>query len=218
MLVVSPFIDSKALTWLAEKSYGSKYLFSRSEELNTLGKEKLKDWECFSINAEVVDGEEKLEHQNAVLQNLHTKLIVSRHGKTSHWHLGSANASSPALGNGESDEPRNTEFMLRLTGRDNTVGINVIFNQLFSEDDSGLFVKHEFEAIDKENDEIDQQLVRRLKHDLISLDWTAEANLQADGKYTYFVRTSGEIKAPSVLKVSVGLFYSMEFFNILRRL
>lgn len=120
LLVVSPFLKDGAGRFFALDDLarlcpeGKLRLFSRSEELDSVGAEKLEAWTCYSINGDVVDGEERLQISDKK-QNLHAKLIIIERGKTTHWHLGSANATSAALGDAFGKDPRNTEFMLRLT-------------------------------------------------------------------------------------------------------
>ena len=110
ILVISPFIkdmgnQKRALDWLAGHCpSGKRWLLSRSEELDAIGKAALEDWHCFAINEHVVDGEENLELEDGMEQNLHAKLIVTRHGNNSTWHIGSANTTSAALGDEENTQ------------------------------------------------------------------------------------------------------------------
>ena len=79
ILVVSPFLKDSvggvgALDELPQRApEGNRWLFSRGEELDEIGPEKLEDWSCFSINTDVVDGEERLE-MGTDRQNLHANL------------------------------------------------------------------------------------------------------------------------------------------------
>ena len=215
MLVVSPFLDINALGWLAKQAHGSRYLFSRAEELNAIGEEALINWHCYSLNKEIVDGEEKLEQSNAQPQNLHAKLIVSQNGKTSHWHMGSANASSPALGGKENPLPRNSEFMLRLTGANDKVGPVVLLQELAA-DGSGLFERHQFEEIESDDEAVSSVVIRRLVHQLISADWNLQARCQEDGRYSLSLDIDGDLFVPKELSVKIGLLCRTGFEEDLR--
>ena len=70
------------------------------------------------------------------------------------------------------------------------------------------------ERSENEKEKIDKQLVRQLKHELISADWMAEAKFQDDEKYSYFVRASQDIHLPKDLKVMVGLLCSPGFDQV----
>ncbi|MDD3813133.1 MAG: phospholipase D family protein [Desulfocapsaceae bacterium] len=211
LLVVSPFLGAEALDWLAEQAHGSLYLFSRAEELNAIGEKRLVNWRCYSLNKEIVDGEEKLEQSNALSQDLHAKLIVSQNGKTSHWHLGSANASSPALGEKNNSVPRNSEFMLRLTGTNDNVGPLVLLQEFTANDNSGLFVKHQFEAVEIDSEAISPIIIRRLVHQLISADWSLHAQCQEDGHYSLSLDIDGNLSVPKELTVKIGLLCRIGF-------
>ena len=190
MLVVSPFLKDagnqvKALNWLEKQVPfgGGKLLFSRAEELNAIGEEALCEWECYAINSGVVEGEEKIE-EGTELHNLHAKLIVTERGNTTDWHVGSANATSAALGNTLNESPRNSEFMLRFSGETNTLGIGALLEQWgISDEGRGLFVPHKFEALDIGEDEEDRKVLRKIIFELIRAKWSMKANI-AHSNYT----------------------------------
>lgn len=190
MLVVSPFIKDagnqiKGLDWLGSKvpEGGRKLLFSRAEELNAIGEEKLSGWECYAINSDVVEGEEKLE-EGIERHNLHAKLIVTQRGNVVDWHLGSANATSAALGDASHD-PKNIEFMVRFSGNSDKIGSDLLVEQwVGKEDGRGLFVKHMFETQDDlENVEASTQL-RSLIFALIDAQWLLKGTIEPTGVYT----------------------------------
>ncbi len=184
LLVVSPFIKDagnkiKALNWLGEQVPfgGGKLLFSRAEELNAIGREALREWECYAINAGVVEGEERIEEGDE-LQNLHAKLIVTERGNTTDWHMGSANVTSAALGNKPKETPRNSEFMLRFSGPTDTYGIGSLLEQWgVSDEGRGLFVPHKFEPIEEIDDEEERIALRKVIYEIIRAKWSMEANL-----------------------------------------
>lgn len=192
LMVVSPFIkntvgNTEALDWLAECAPpGKRYLFSSADELDMVGADKLAQWECFSMNENIVKGEEIYEinetgsGESAQIQNLHAKLIIHQKGKKCYWHLGSANATSAALGAiGNKSKPRNTEIMMRLEGHINKVGIEVIKNSWVSDNPTtSLFIKHTFtkNAQDPNNDAKVRELLRNTEHQLINAKWYLNCN------------------------------------------
>ena len=208
LLVISPFIDARktgGLAWLAKQSHGKRYLLSRAEELDAIDPELLKDWQCYSLNGSVVDGEEMLEQSDARSQNLHAKLIVSRNGKTSHWHLGSANASSAALGEIDRPFPRNSEFMIRLTGPDDRVGPTALLKNLIADDGNGLFVQHQFGEVDFEIEPKDKAALRQLVHRLVSANWKLVARVDNNGQFNLDLKIVGDLSVPYGVAVKVGL-------------
>lgn len=191
IMVVSPFIKDagnqvEALNWLSNQVLedGKKILFSRAEELNAIGKEKLNQWQCYSINPDVVEGEEKIE-EGYELHDLHAKLIVSQRGTITDWHLGSANATSAALGDITNDSPRNTEFMLRFSEYTNKIGHEKLIEQLVGDEEGqGLFIKHKFEnVLELENVDNGAKL-RSITFELINANWLLKAKIENDSNYT----------------------------------
>ncbi|BDD91963.1 hypothetical protein PanNE5_14030 [Pandoraea sp. NE5] len=213
LLVVSPFLDTsdkKALNWLGERVTGPRYLFSRSETLNALGARALSGWNCYALNERIVSGEERQEEDNARTQDLHAKLIVSRSGQTAHWHLGSANATLAALGESLDDVPRNTEFMLRLSGAHSKVGIETLLRQWTGEASNHFAVLHEFEPLDTGEQDADRQQLRILVHRLIAARWKLIAHAGDDDRYRLVLSTSfvDGLNAPDSVaqfEVKVGL-------------
>jgi hypothetical protein len=182
LMVVSPFIKDagnqiKALNWLGEQVPfgGEKLLFSRAEELNAIGEVALRGWECYAINSSVVEAEEKIE-EGSELHNLHAKLIVTERGDVADWHMGSANATSAALGNSYKETPRNSEFMLRFSGDIDKLGIGKLWEQWVGEEERGLFVPHVFEPIEITDDEEERQTLRSVIYEIIKSSWQMKAN------------------------------------------
>lgn len=186
LLVMSPFIrggkNVAALDWLASHVPEKEcYLFSRAVELNIAGAEALKAWHCFALNEQVIDGEEMEEMEQSLFSendlNLHAKLFVmdELNDKTS-WHLGSSNATEAAMGSAKAN-PRNSEFMLRMTGDRETLGVDVLLEQLTDEFNNGLFVRHDFsyeQVVDTDND---NGALRKLLFELINSTWLLEVDL-----------------------------------------
>jgi hypothetical protein len=192
LMIISPFIKDtsnqiNALEWLSKQvaEDGEKILFSRAEELNAIGKDKLNEWKCYSINPEVVEGEEKIE-EGYELHNLHAKLIVTQRGAITDWHLGSANATSAALGDINSSQPRNTEFMLRFSASPEKIGYEKLMEQLVGdEEDRGVFVKHIFEDIIESDDMDNSAKLRSAIFELINASWLLKGIIQEGStKYT----------------------------------
>lgn len=181
LMVISPFIKKKALKWLASYApNGERYLFSRAEELNVLGEKALEDWECFSINEKIIDGEE-LAALGSTAQNLHAKIIINQKWSRAHWHLGSANATNAALID-KGEGARNTESMVKLTGVKSKVGPDVLIDQ-WVDGSSGLFVVHEFEEPVEDTNAALEKRIRKVIYQLINADWMLEASKADDGKY-----------------------------------
>lgn len=213
LLVVSPFLDAsekKALDWLGNGVTGPRYLLSRSDTLNALGEKALEGWRCFALNGLIVDGEERQEEDNARSQDLHAKLIVSRSGQTAHWHLGSANATLAALGDSLDDVPRNSEFMLRLSGSHSKVGIDVLLQQWTGDAANHFVVPHTFEPLDTSEQEVDRRQLRLLVHRLIAAKWKLEAHAGDADRYrlalsTSFVPSANAPGSDAPFEVKVGL-------------
>ncbi|MGZ3624031.1 MAG: phospholipase D family protein [Ktedonobacteraceae bacterium] len=209
ILVISPFIkdtgnQKRALDWLAGHCpNGKRWLLSRSEELDAIGKANLEDWHCFAINEHVVDGEENLELEDGMEQNLHAKLIVTRHGSNSTWHIGSANATSAALGD-ENHPPRNSELMLRLTGHVDKCGLQRLLEHLISDEGEGLFVEHEFqERVESDEAETDATL-RTLAYILANTAWKLQGELSEDGTIMLSLSSATPPAIPVGYAVQVG--------------
>lgn len=219
--VVSPFVRSadgsaEALQWLSDLSSGERFLFSREEELSRVKPEHLEKWICYNINPDLVNAEERLEldkpspEQLPKQQNLHAKLIVTTVGSKTEWHLGSANATSAALGNGKQDDagkPRNTEIMLRLVGPTNKVGVEKLKEQWITE--NGLQFFKPFWPSVVEAETIDANLdaaFRRLEYSLTKAKWKQEATIDAlAGGYllTLQIDDFKKLKLNSDIKISV---------------
>ncbi|WP_415844057.1 phospholipase D family protein [Vibrio vulnificus] len=192
MLAVSPFIrgGSKvgALDWLSTfVPDGQRYLFSRKEELDMAGEKALDGWHCYALNEHLVDAEENEEmDQSPFVENdlnLHAKLlVVDETDSTSSWHLGSANTTQAAMGDA-SNSPRNSEFMLRITGSKDHIGVHSLIKQWVNEHGTGLFTKHEFSELEECEGEDSDRALRLLEFNLISTDWKLKVDLCGDDEY-----------------------------------
>lgn len=196
VLVISPFLHAEALDMLKERGE-RHWLFSRAEELERLGAEKLAGWDCFALNQRVVDGEDHLD--NGKSQNLHAKLILVQNGATSHWHVGSANATKAALGGLRQAPPSNTEFMLRLSSSGIAQSVDQLKLELIGseENPTGVFIPHSFQNEEQQEQSSDDEGLRKLLHTLIKDDWSVRAKVNADLTYRCEVYCSAPFLAGS---------------------
>ena len=196
VLVISPFLHAEALDMLKERGE-RHWLFSRAEELERLGAEKLAGWECFALNQRVVNGEDHLD--SGKTQNLHAKLVLVQNGATSHWHVGSANATKAALGGLRQAPPRNTEFMLRLSSSSIAQSAQQLKLELIGseENPTGVFIPHSFQNEEQQEQSSDDEGLRKLLHTLIKDDWSVRAKVNADFTYRCEVHCSAPLLASS---------------------
>jgi len=215
LLVVSPFIKSQGgdivglqqLAGVNNCEALKKILCSRAEELNAIGPEALSGWDCYAINPAVVDGEETLAlneggRDESQQQNLHAKMVVREYGDNCDWIIGSANATSAALGVGDKP-PRNTEVMVTLSGRKRVMRPRRLLEEW---KEQGLFIAHEFEAVEPDDAETLVPALRKLKHLLVEADWSLNANLRADGEgYDVVLEHTVNLEAiPPEAKVTIS--------------
>lgn len=222
ILVVSPFLKSSgggvaALDWLANfAGDNNRILCSRAEELNAIGASKLAGWQCFAMNSDIVNGEERNEiggdtrQKEIGIQNLHAKLIVVAANGKAIWHIGSANATTAALGDGNNREPKNTEAMLMLSGPRQKLGPQVLLQEWMPNEGIKVFRPHEFSESVNEIDESQERLLRQTVHQLISAQWQLNAKLDASSttyKLILNVNIDGELHSNLVnnnVAVTVG--------------
>lgn len=182
VLVMSPFLHGEALD-LLKRAGARHWLFSRADEIERLGEKRLEGWECFALNHRLIDGEDELGQARP--QNLHAKLVVLQNGSSSHWHIGSANATKAALG-GLKASPRNTEFMLRLSSKPGRHSAHDLRSELVGSEEAptGIFIPHRFGELTLPGDTSTEGEMRRLQHMLIQGHWLMRAVLQDNGSYT----------------------------------
>lgn len=204
VLVVSPFLDAgegSVLCELEELSAGSRTLVSRADTLDRIGKDNLAGWRCYSLNEAIVDAEERHAYDDPQPQDLHAKLIVTTSGKTAHWHIGSANATNAAFGEMGDASPRNTEFMLRLTGSTERIGPAAVFDGWMN-DKSRPFALHEFSLPTPNAEKIERDR-RILVHRLTAAIWTLKCRRAPDGRYVLRLLVDADIKVPEGFGVEV---------------
>lgn len=210
VLVISPFVDAgegSQLDALRDRSTGKRTLISRADTLDRIGIDKLEKWDCYSLSQRVIDGEERSELTEAMPQDLHAKLIVTTSGKTTHWHLGSANMTNAAFGKKIGDKiypPRNSEFMLRLTGSTESIGPKQIIKG-WKDFKAPIFTKHEFSIEKPDEDKENQQSLRILVHQLISAKWLIDARQNSHGTFECTLQVTGSFVHKTGFEIKVGL-------------
>lgn len=217
LMVVSPFLrghfgGTNALQALArEGSPEKRILCSRAEELDAIGVHALTGWDCYAINTNIVEGEEGFAEPEAgsagecQLQNLHAKLIVRETEADYRWYLGSANATTAALGDG-AKPPRNQEFMARLDGTDERLSPQALLDQWLAHN---LFLPHEFSPVTETDDETLHIQLREITYALVSARWQLLAEPVGDGSYD--IRLDHDLDCSSLLaplRVYVSLLAS----------
>ncbi len=205
LLVISPFIDADQdgfLLELASRTRNAKTLISRADTLDAVGKESLAGWNVKSLSKKVLDGEERMQEADAMMQNLHAKLIVVRQRGTAVWHVGSANLTNAAFGKAAKGvAPRNTEFMLRFEGRNHKVGPQRLLEEWA---DIGVFENHEFQNPASVLPDGSADL-RQLVHALATADWSLSAVEDGQGTYSLTLSVSPVRFVPQGFRVEVGL-------------
>ncbi|HBN9984846.1 TPA: phospholipase D family protein [Pseudomonas aeruginosa] len=191
VMVMSPFLHADALEQLGQ-GRTRRWLFSRAQELDRLGQERLQGWECYALNPRLIDAEDELSHARA--QDLHAKMVVLQEGPVSHWHVGSANATRAALG-GIGAQPRNTEFMLRLSSSNARQSAQQLRAELLGgeQEPNGVFVPHGFGGLSLQPEQPTEACLRRLLYRLIDADWCMRAVADANGTYTCFIECPPEV-------------------------
>ncbi len=194
VMVMSPFLHPDALDQLKQGS-ARRWLFSRAQELERLGQERLQGWECFALNPRLIDGEDELSHARP--QDLHAKMVLLQEGPISHWHVGSANATKAALG-GSGAQPRNTEFMLRLSSGNARQSAQQLRAELVGseQEPNGIFLPHRFGALSLQPEQPTEECLRRLLYRLIQADWCMRAVADANGTYTCVIECQPEVLVP----------------------
>lgn len=196
LLVMSPFLHPEALDRLRQQGQ-RHWLFSRAEALDSIGQERLAGWECFALNARLVNAEDELS--NARPQDLHAKLVLAQQGTDSHWHIGSANATKAALG-GLVDGPRNTEFMLRLSSRGAAQSAEQLRTELVGDAQAptGIFVPHVFSVTGLAAQADTDPKLREVLYRLIGADWRLWAQAGPEQGHTCVLDYTPQQELPQV--------------------
>ncbi|MFK3773096.1 phospholipase D family protein [Pseudomonas sp. NPDC089406] len=194
VMVMSPFLHPDALDQF-KQGRERRWLFSRAQELERLGKEVLQGWECFALNPRLIEGEDELSHARP--QDLHAKMVLLQEGSISHWHVGSANATKAALGS-IGAPPRNTEFMLRLSSSNARQSAQQLRAELVGseQEPNGIFLPHSFGSFVLQPEQPTEECLRRLLYRLIQADWCMRAVADANGTYTSVIECPPELLEP----------------------
>jgi len=110
---------------------------------------------------------------------------VVQNGATSHWHVGSANATKAALGGCKQEPPRNTEFMLRLSSSGIAQSADQLKLELVGTEETPteIFVPHSFQNQDQKEQDAEEVGLRKLMHALITDGWLVTAAINPDLTY-----------------------------------
>lgn len=205
LMVMSPFVDADAQSMLAELSSltsGRKTLISRADTLDRITAAALEGWECYSVPAKIVSGEEGAGLPGALTQDLHAKLVVTSRGRRATWHVGSANMTNAAFGkpHGHAD-PRNTEFMVRLSGENRKVGPARLIEDWQK---NGAFEEHFFSTPGDAPSDTNREL-RSLVFQLATADWALSAEETEPDIFSLGVSVSPLAIVPPGFTVNVGL-------------
>lgn len=205
LIVMSPFVDADAqsmLVHLGKHTSGAKTLISRADTLDRIGSVALEGWQCHSVPTKIIDGEEYLEQAGAARQDLHAKLIVTSRGKVASWHVGSANMTNAAFGTpyGHAN-PRNTEFMVRLSGPNKIVGPARLLEDWQR---NASFEPHEFSAVGDEDSHSNPKL-RLLVFALASANWVLSATEIETEVFSVCVTVKPLPNVPPGFTVDIGL-------------
>ena len=131
LMVLSPFVQDKAVGNLRENTSNNFWLLSRKEELDSLKNKTLSNIDgLFQFSKNIRDGEldDSLSEDGneTLMQNFHAKMFIGMRNDNPYWYLGSANASDPAFG-------RNVEFLIELKGDGYNQRPRTILNLLTSD-------------------------------------------------------------------------------------
>jgi hypothetical protein len=210
LVILSPFVTERALELARNHCRTQPELFSRETELRNLTPKSLQEWTVWHLAPEAVAGETALDAEDAggasdvQDQDLHAKVYCYKQGWDAHLVLGSLNCSSRGLF-------KNTEFLIRLSGKDSRMGPAKLKGQLLSED-SRLFERFD-PGQSKETDEekaqreIEARLDRKKSEMLIGMKMEAKAQKQPDGNFAiHAVLDSQVVTGDSELALDAWFF------------
>lgn len=123
ILIVSPFLDDIGVAGIVRDS--KIIMVSRAEALERLSPETLKHLSCRIVNPlagledpEDAAGDSQRPQSAGVLGGLHAKIYVTERARQAHMFIGSPNATSAGLFDG------NVEFLVEMTGSPRSLGID----------------------------------------------------------------------------------------------
>ncbi len=201
LIIVSPFLHKDTLKTLKENTVGSRYLFSRKEELDKIHLDELKDFTSYSFSQNIIDGEDfdnvqEEADDETLKQNLHAKIYIGTDDKgQTKWYLGSANCSQPAM-------LANNEFLIGLNSVDNLVSVRNLLDVLLTKDKE-YKVFEEYSRITKEpvlSDEYDfrKDIYQLLQYIASPGNFTATCSVNPTEKSKYDIAIN--IKTNTILQ------------------
>ena len=128
-LIVSPFLSDEVICDFLDQG-GATHLVSRSESLQELPQQTLKDCDSVHFLQPQLSDEQSDEvatvERGEVLDGLHAKLFVIDHGWEASVFSGSFNATAHAL-------KHNVEFMVEMVGKKSRFGVDQFLRQVKGE-------------------------------------------------------------------------------------
>lgn len=166
LLVVSPFVDDATVNHF--KSCNRKLtLLARGDELDKLDDSSLADITAYAFNHSIRDGELALDNEQQVtlFQDLHAKIYFGKKGAYTDWFIGSANCTSAAF-------ERNTEFLLKFTGKHMNADLNTI-KTLLTDPISRVFLPYERSPFGVDDAQKNlERLLRRINYRLSAAEFS----------------------------------------------
>lgn len=173
-LVMSPFLHAQTIQALQANTERDLYLFSEQHELSRLPLNLFEHCEAFHLDDLIIDGERAVSDGEGNLgiqqQNLHAKFFLFEQVGESQWFIGSANATKAAA-------ERNVEFMLELTSRASSAGIQPRLKEWIGEEDGkSPFVRFQTDqaGVDDPEQSARDGEFRLFEYDLLKAKITAE--------------------------------------------
>jgi HKD family nuclease len=170
LLIVSPFLDKKTLEHFKDKTQKPVAVFSSKDALDGIEKSVLSDkldlWKFSTVLENAMHLSEVDETLiEGVEQGLHAKLFVGVKEGKSHWFIGSANCTDPAM-------ERNIEFLVRLIskGKDRFKPFSLkkqLTGQIGDEKGIKMFEPYDLEEERDSTSTLNQdQIIRKLKYQI----------------------------------------------------
>lgn len=190
-LVISPFLNDRALRMIRKKTNGNCWLASRKEELDKIDRDILKGFNSvyqFVSSDGMEDGydDPSVEMRERLNVNLHAKIYIVKaqlhgeHQENYHWYIGSTNCTEAAF-------DKNIEALVHLKSLKRnkaTVSPQTVIEYL-SDPKTGLFEMYNIESkqvVDSEAESLKRQM-RSLRWLISSLKMTGVVENHGNNKY-----------------------------------
>jgi len=206
--VVSPFVEPGLLTRLVDQAPLS-HLISHLPELQklppsifevigdayTLLDEAVPEAQD-EMDEDAVGEEDEFPHQDNGLSGLHGKLYIGERGQNAYVWTGSANATNAAF-------EGNVEFLARLTGPRNLLGIDAFLN---GRGENGFMtLLHSFHPGETaEQDSIQESMDERLEEargSIVAMELHGEASIETGGLYSLSIGPKQAVTTPSDVQI-----------------